>query len=172
MNRPCHFPYALFDLMDRPRCGLAVTTFRRRFGSESVVYVLFDKREVGPDPVRQLIEGRVPSLCIGRSKRLRKRLSQLVCGIVSGKARHGFTILLMADRLSGCSPNDVGVILVSTNHPASMERFLFEEHVVRHGAFPIGNRKAPDRPAGSSGECKIDISWAAIFARHKGAVRV
>ncbi len=172
MNRPCNFPHAVFDLMDRLRSGLAVTTFRRRFGTERGVYVLFDKRGVGADPVRQLIEGHVPSLCIGRSKRLRKRLSQLVCGIVSGKARHGFTILLMADRLSGCSPDDVGVILVSTNHPAWMEHFLFWEHVSCHGAFPAGNRKAPDRPAGNSGEGKTDISWAAIFARHKGAVGV
>jgi hypothetical protein len=172
MNRPCHFHYALFDLMDRPRSGFAVATLRRRFGAERGVYALFDKRLVGADPVRQLIEGRAPSLCIGRSIGLRNRLSQLVCGIASGKARHGFTILLMAERLSGCSPDDVGVILVSSNHPASMERFLFQEHVARHGAFPIGNRKAPDRPAANSGEGKIDISWAAIFARHKGAVGV
>jgi hypothetical protein len=169
MIRPWSRPYAFFDFLDGPRRRLAVTALKRRSGTERGVYVLFDKRGVGPDPVRQLVEGRLPSLCIGRSIALRKRLSQLVCGIVSGKARHGFTILLMAERLSGCSPNDVGVILVSTNHPASMERFLFWEHVSRHGAFPIGNRNAPDRPAGNIGEGNIDISWATIFARHKGA---
>tara|TARA_R110002124_G_scaffold165121_2_gene332475 strand:+ start:4282 stop:4800 length:519 start_codon:yes stop_codon:yes gene_type:complete len=168
MNRPCHPRYALFDLLDRRLRLFAVATLVRRSGTKWGVYILFDKRLAGRDPVRQLIEGRMPSLCIGRSIELRNRLSQLVCGIESGTARHGFTTRLLSGQIPDFLPDDVGVILISTNHPASLEKFLFWEHVARHGAFPIGNRKAPDRQAGNSGEVRIDITWATIFSRHNG----
>lgn len=168
MSRPCHRRYARFDLLDRRRRRFAVAALVRRSGTKCGVYILFDKRLAGPDPVRQLIEGRMPGLCIGRSIGLQNRLLQLVCGIESGTARHGFTVRLLLGQLAGCLPDEVGVIVVSTDHPASLETFLFWEHVARDGAFPIGNRKAPDRPAGNSGEVPIDINWATIFSRHNG----
>lgn len=155
--------YWIFPFLDGQTRRTTVAAAVRRSGTERAAYFVFDERKVGADLVRQFLAGELACLYIGRTRRLRKRMTQLVAGLSSGVARHKLTKLIRSGQIADCSPGHLVVLVVPTMSPVAFERCAFDSYVEQHGAYPVGNAKAPDRGAGNQPEPTDVFTLRALF---------
>lgn len=155
--------YWVFRCLDGPARRATVAAAVRRSGTGRATYFVFDERKVGPDLVRQFLAGELACLYIGRTRRLKDRMSRLVAGLSSGVARHSLTKLITSGQIVDCSPSHLVVLVVPTMSPVAFEWCSFDSYVEQHGAYPVGNAKAPDRGGGNPPEPHDVFTLRALF---------